>query len=91
MAQRNRAQVFRDRRRDRHAAKQILRRFCGCTNDDLTRTLAGWLERVERRPPGVKAGQSKTRKTVRHIRRRMPRRITVTRKEVVIGNESESE
>ena len=89
MAQRKRQVLFTKSRRDRHAARQILRCFCGCVSEDLTHIPMGWLageEGVSQHSKSVMDGWWEVKKAIHRIRRPQPRKEVVVRKEAISGN-----
>ena len=79
MVQRKRQVLFTESRRDRHATRQILRCFCGCVSEDLTRIPMGWLAgegKMSRHPQHTMDGRPS------RISRWLPRRHSRNRKEI---------
>jgi hypothetical protein len=90
MAERQRQLLSKQRRKERHAARQILRCFCACPDYDLlTRIHAGWLageECIRRHPRHVAADWLKSRAIVWRTNRHLPRRHIHIRKETPDDN-----
>ena len=89
MAQRKRQVLFTESRRDRHAARQILRCFCRCAIEDLTRISTGWLageDSISRHPRNVMDVCPKNRKMAWCTGRVLPGKHAPIRKEAISDN-----
>jgi hypothetical protein len=91
MARRNRKVVLMERRRNRHAARRILRCFCEWAGRDLTWVLAGWPageECMGRQPRCTLDRWSEIETKVRRFNHVISRKSAFIQEEIASGKQS---